>query len=80
MVIGQVAPDFSLVVDLAVKVLTQQGKARALRKQLSLAQELASKESFRDELAKKGITANEELFEAAFKAAHTRLIRNYKLD
>ena len=79
MVIKQVAPEFEVVVDLALKVITQKGHARALRKELSLAQELASKESFRKELADQGLRASEEVFEAAFKAAHTRLIRNYAL-
>lgn len=79
MVINQVAPEFAVIEGIAVKVLTQHGKARALRKQLSLAQELASKENFRTELAREGITADDAVLEAAFEAAHTRLIRNYKL-
>lgn len=76
MIIRKVAPDFTCCAKLAIKVLAEKGKARALRKELSLAQELYSKESFRSDC--EGST-DDQIKQIAFKAAHTRLIRNYTL-
>lgn len=84
-VIGMVAPDFDVIIDLACKVIQSKGHARALRKQLSLAAELYSKQTFRDDIAgqyKKQLgrsASPEDIQQEAFKAAHQRLIRDYDL-
>lgn len=71
-IINQVAPSFSDCADLAGKVLANRGHARSLRKQLSLADEVASKESFRTDNPN-------DTNRAAFIHAHKHLIRDYEL-
>jgi hypothetical protein len=63
-----VFPDADRVlIDLAATVAGQAGHLRALHKQLLLARDFASQPDFRDKP------------EAAFKAAHKLLVRDYTL-
>lgn len=65
-------------IDLCVKVIERNGHLRALKKQILLAKELASKPSFQVDF-QKGKFGQNDLPSAAFRAAHERLIRDYKL-
>lgn len=65
-------PSPGALLNLCVQVLENSGHIRALKKQILLARETASKTSFQNKHP-------EDLFEAAFRAAHGKLIRNYKL-
>jgi DNA transposition AAA+ family ATPase len=72
-IINQIAPQFADCETLAEKVIAGKGHARALRKQLSLADELASSESFKKNCPP------EKLTKTAFAGAHKKLIRDYDL-
>jgi DNA transposition AAA+ family ATPase len=72
-IIQQIAPAFADCEDLAEKVIANKGHLRALRKLLSLADEIASKDSFKSKCVP------EELHRTAFRVAHQHLIRNYNL-
>lgn len=62
---------------LCVRVLESEGHFRSLRQQVDFAKELSTHPSFIKDFEKKTFTA--DLHESAFRAAHERLIRNYKL-
>jgi DNA transposition AAA+ family ATPase len=72
-IIQQVNPAFADCEDLAEKVMSQRGHVRSLRKQISLADELAGSDAFKKHCAP------DEINRKAFKAAHKHLIRNYDL-
>jgi DNA transposition AAA+ family ATPase len=71
-IISQVAPQFEDCLDLAEKVIANRGHLRALRKLLSLADDLAGSHAFKT-------LPPDQINRAAFKAAHKHLIRNYDL-
>lgn len=62
------------LIPLAIKVLEERGHFRALREEIDFAKELASSPKIQAKA-----TDQCDLYETAFRAAHERLIRNYKL-